>query len=200
MSDLALRAPPAFRLEQLAVVLFLFAALLAFSIFYALTQADPTFFRTHALAWSSAILVTPALYIFVRQYGRGRLGHWWRLFWTAAWAMIAIHFVWGLGFEHFWKPLTVFERQGFFVAFPIFLLEAVWVVDILLSWIRMDWARAGGVYKYWQAFVWLLVFLNFFIALVIFRNDTPSLIIGLIQAAAIALAFVMRWVEREQSR
>ncbi|MGY9055556.1 MAG: hypothetical protein ACKVGZ_08135, partial [Alphaproteobacteria bacterium] len=136
--------PPPFKLEQLSFSLLAFSGLLAFSILFALTQPDETFFRTHATAWSSALLVTPALYIFIRT----SLTHWWRLFWTFAWAMIAIHLIWGLGLEHFWKPLSVFERQGFLIAFPIFFLQAVWLLDIAMTWTRFDWARPQGVFKY----------------------------------------------------
>ena len=199
MADLNTRPPPPYRREQFAISFLAFSLLFAFSILFALAQPDPTFFRTHALAWSSALLVTPALYIFVRRYGRAPLTHWWRLFWTFAWAMIAVHLIWGLGLEHDWRPLTVFERQGFFVAFPIFLLQGLWLIDIAMSWTRIDWAWSTGVYKYWQGFMAVFVFANFFVAMVIFRNDTESLVIGLLQTAVVIGAFLLRWNEREQS-
>ena len=181
MADLNTRPPPPYRREQFAISFLAFSLLFAFSILFALAQPDPTFFRTHALAWSSALLVTPALYIFVRRYGRAPLTHWWRLFWTFAWAMIAVHLIWGLGLEHDWRPLTVFERQGFFVAFPIFLLQGLWLIDIAMSWTRIDWAWSTGVYKYWQGFM------------------AVSLVIGLLQTAVVIGAFLLRWNEREQS-
>ena len=54
-------------------------------VFAALASDNADFFRTHATAWTSALLAAPAFYIFARHFGRAGLGHWWRLFWTFGW-------------------------------------------------------------------------------------------------------------------
>lgn len=199
MANLNTQPPPPFQREHLAISLLAFSLLFALSILFGLTQPDITFFRTHAFAWSSALLVTPALYIFVRYSGMTPLTHWWRLFWSFAWVMIVMHLIWGLGLEHDWQPLTVFERQGFWEAFPIFVLQVFWLLDMAMSWTRLDWAWATGVYKLWQTFMALFVFLNFFVSLVVFRNDMESLAIGLAMTAVVAAAALLRWNEREQT-
>lgn len=166
---------------------------LALVMFGGYFAGNSDFFRTHATAWTSAILTTPALCIFVVHFRREGLGDWWRLFWMLGWTMIVIHFYFGLGVMHFWNPISVFERQGFLVAGPIFLLQGVWLVDILLTFLRRDWRRAQKVYAVWQLFVWLIAYANFFVSLVVFRNDTESLVIGLAMSAAVIISMMHRF-------
>jgi hypothetical protein len=142
--------PTACRVEPRVLTLFLFSAAAAFVVFGGLASDNADFFRTHATAWTSALLATPAFFIFARHFGRAGLGQWWRLFWTFGWLMIVIHFYFGLGIMHFWDPISVFQRQGFAIAAPIFLLQITWLIDIGLAFIRRDWRRAAGWYKWWQ--------------------------------------------------
>ncbi len=188
---------PVYRPDQFALTLFLFSVSGAFVVFAALASDNTDFFRTHATAWTSALLAAPAFYIFARHFGRAGLGHWWRLFWTFGWLMIVIHFVFGLGVMHFWDPISVFQRQGFAVAAPIFLLEVTWFIDIVLAYVRRDWALSTGWYKWWQLAAYLIAFLNFFVSLIIFQNDIESLIIGIVLTLCVGSALVLRWSARE---
>ena len=190
-------ARAAYRPEHLALTLTLFAASVAFVVFGGLASDNADFFRTHATAWTSALLAMPAFFIFARHFQRGGLGHWWRLFWTFGWLMIVIHFYFGLGVMHFWNPVSVFQRQGFALAGPIFLLQVTWLIDIVLAFARRDWSHAIGWYKWWQLVAYLIAFLNFFVSLVIFRNDFESLVVGVVMTIAVVLALLLRWSERE---
>ncbi|SMF51386.1 hypothetical protein SAMN06265365_11794 [Tistlia consotensis] len=185
------------RLEAVSVTLLLLAVGFALAMFGGLVAGDADFFRAHASAWVSALLATPALSVFVRRFGRAPLGDWWRLFWSAGWVMMAVHLWWGLGALHQWDAASVFQRQGFLVAAPIFLIQAIWPLDVALAWTRRDWARAAGGYRWWQALAGLAVFLTFFVSLVVFRNDLESLVLGLVQAAAVLLAGLLRKLDRE---
>lgn len=180
--------------DAFAWTLFLFGIFAAFVVFGGLVSSNADFFRTHATAWSAALLATPAFYIFARHFQRAGLGTWWRLFWTYGWLMIVIHFYFGLGIMHFWNPVSVFERQGFWIAAPIFLLEVTWLIDIALAHIRSDWRHASGVYKWWQVLAYLIAFGNFFVSLIVFRNDIESVVVGTIMIAAVALGLAQRWL------
>jgi hypothetical protein len=157
------------------------------------------FFRAHATAWGAALLSLPALCLFVTRAGRRPLGHGWRLWWTAAWALVVIHLWWGLGRLHGWDVVSVFERQGLLIAVPIFVLEIVWLIDILLAWTRRDWQEARGWYLRWQWFAWAIAAANFFVSLMVFQNSGTSLVFGAIFSLALGLAILGRlatWEER----
>ncbi|NKB49155.1 MAG: hypothetical protein GKS02_07300 [Alphaproteobacteria bacterium] len=203
MSDTAVstdgNADPAHRPEQIILTLLLFSGSAAFAVFGALATDNVDFFRTHATAWTSALLATPAFYIFARHFARAGLNHWWRLFWTFGWLMIVIHFYFGLGIMHFWDPVSVFQRQGFAVAGPIFLLQVTWLIDIGLAFIRRDWRFSTGWYKWWQLVAYLIAFLNFFVSLLVFQNDIQSLVIGILMTLVVVAALVQRWSDGEHA-
>ncbi|RMF34949.1 MAG: hypothetical protein D6754_14105, partial [Alphaproteobacteria bacterium] len=146
-----------------------------------------------------ALLAVPALALFAIRAGRQPLGQAWRLWWTAGWVLIVLHLYWGLGRLHHWDPISVFERQGFRVAAPIFVLEVVWLVDVVLAWTRRDWSHAAGGYLLWQWLAWLIAVANFAVSLLVFRNDPASLWIGVLMAAALGLAVLRRLVEGERA-
>ena len=139
--------------------------------------------------WSSVTLTAAegsyanASTIFTRRFGRTPLGNWWRLFWSFGWLMMVVHLFWGLGSLHQWDVVSVFVRQSFEVAASIFLVQALWPVAVILAWTRPDWPLATGWYRWWLTLVTLGVFLTFFVSLVVFRNDSESVAVGLIQAA-----------------
>src|SRR5262249_22445234 len=64
-----------------------FSLLFAASMLGGLASDDLDFLRTHATAWSMALLATPAMYLFVSRWRRETLDDWWRLFWTFGWLM-----------------------------------------------------------------------------------------------------------------
>ena len=97
-------------LGQVAITLTAFALLLVFAIFWPLASDNLVFKRTHATAWAMTLLATPAFYVFAKTYGREPLTNWWRLSWTAGWAMSFVHFYFGLFGLHAGDPVSVFER------------------------------------------------------------------------------------------
>lgn len=80
MSDIAASdsgiLPPAYRPDQFVLTFLLFSGSAAFGVFGALASDNTDFFRTHATAWTAALLATPAFFIFARHFGRAGLGHW----------------------------------------------------------------------------------------------------------------------------
>ncbi|MGB0851945.1 MAG: hypothetical protein ACPGSI_01530 [Pikeienuella sp.] len=185
------------RLSQLALILSAFALMFAVSMFWPLVTDNMMFERTHATAWAMTLLATPAFYIFARNYGDDLrpLTNWWRLTWTAGWVMSLIHLWFGLGEMHQWDALSVFTRQGFALAATIFGLILVWGIDVIYAWIRPDWAE-DDIWIRRIAFWWAL--LAFFVSTVIFNNDLPSLVVGLVMTGAIAVAVFQR-IDGQQS-
>jgi hypothetical protein len=154
-----------------------------------LGASDLDFVRAHATAWSMALLATPAMVLFVARYRRQPLGAWWLWFWTFGWLMNLVHFYFGLFRLHDGRPITVFERQGFLLAFTIFFFTALWGLDVIAAWWRPRWAPAYG---WLDSAAFLVGFVAFFISTVIFNNDQASLVVGLIMTVAVALALVRR--------
>ncbi len=177
---------------EIALPLAAFAVLFAAVVLGGPVASDPVMFRTHATAWAASILVLPALWLFLRDAGLRPLTQVWRVWWTAGWAMIAVHLFWGLGRMHDWDAGSVFERQGILIAAPIFVLEAVWLVDVILAWTRRDWAVASRSYLAWQWLAWWVAMLNFLVSLAVFQNDPMSTYLGALLVAALATALLAR--------
>lgn len=154
-------------------------------------------YRAHATAWTSALLSIPALALFLARAGARPLGQAWRLWWTLGWLLIFVHLWWGLGHLHSWDALSVFVRQGLWIAAPIFILELVWLIDVVLAWVRRDWAEARGWFLAWQWFAWAVAAANFFVSLVVFRNDLPSLVIGVLMTAVLVVVLLQRLARAE---
>ncbi len=167
-----------------------FALLLAASLLGSLATQDVEFRRTHATAWSMTLLVTPAMGVFLWRVGRRPLDDWWRLYWTFAWWMSVVHFYYGLYALHDGRAATVFQRQGFTLAFTIFFLVALWGVDLAFAWLRTNW-RTGDLWLRWLTFA--VAFVSFFISTVIFNNDVQSLLVGLVMTLTVAGTVVWRW-------
>jgi len=174
-----------------------FAVLLTASVFGGLASDSIDFFRTHATAWSMTLLAAPPMYVFVHGFRRRPLGPWWLWFWSFGWVTCVVHFYFGLFDLHDGRPLTVFERQGFGLAFSIFFFLAVWGLDVFAAFGRRlgpsGWAaRAVPEYGWANTFAFVVGFATFFISTVIFRNDLTSLVVGLIMTAAVAGGLVLR--------
>ncbi len=165
-----------------------FSLLLAAAVFGGLTSDSIDFFRTHATAWSMALLATPAMFIFVSHFRRAPLNEWWRMFWSFGWLMNLVHFYFGLFHLHDGQPLTVFERQGFVLAFSIFFFTGFWGLDVLLAWLR-----PRRPYGFLNTGAFVVGFLTFFISTVIFNNDTTSFIIGLVMTGAVVAGIIDRY-------
>jgi len=166
-----------------------FSLLLAASMLGGLASDDADFLRTHATAWSMALLATPPMYIFVSRYRRQPLDDWWRMFWSFGWLMNIVHFHFGLFHLHDGQPLTVFERQGFLLAFSIFFFTGLWGIDVVAAWVRPGWAPPYG---FLDSATFAVAFLTFFISTVIFNNDRTSLVVGLIMTFVVVAALARR--------
>ncbi len=176
-------------LTQISVSLAAFALLTAFAVFWPLLTANLIFERTHATAWAMTLLATPAFYIFARTYGRAPLTNWWRLFWTFGWIMALLHFWFGLFGMHAGDPISVFQRQGWVLAGTIFLLIALWGWDVVNAWVQPDWWEEDFLSRHLAFWVGLIAF---FVSTVLFNNDVPSLVTGLLMAAAVLLGAAQR--------
>lgn len=178
-------------IEQVAITLSLFTLMLVGAMFWPLVTDNLMFERTHATAWAMTLLATPAFYIFVRNYGveERPLTNWWRLSWTAGWVMSLVHFYFGLGEMHAWDACSVFTRQGFMLAFTIFGLIAVWGADVVMAWRSPGWAE-DDTHLTRIAFWW--GFVAVFVSTVVFMNDMPSLVVGLVMTGAILVAVFQR--------
>jgi hypothetical protein len=166
-----------------------FALLFAASMLGGLASDDLDFLRTHATAWSMALLATPAMYIFVARYRRQPLDDWWLMFWSFGWLMNLVHFYFGLFRLHDGQPLTVFERQGFLLAFSIFFFTGLWGIDVVAAWLRPRWAPPFGLL---DSATFVVGFLTLFISTVIFNNDRTSFVVGLIMTLAVVAGLVRR--------
>lgn len=178
---------------SLVVALGVFSLLLALSVFIGLTSDSAAFLRTHATAWSMVALATPPMTLYVVRFRRAPLDGWWRWLWTFGWLMNLVHFYFGLFHLHDGEAVTVFQRQGFFLAFSIFFFTGFWGIDVVAAWVRPDWRTR---YDRLNSAAWLVGFATFFISLVIFHNDQTSFHVGLAMCAAVAGGFMWRWWPR----
>lgn len=180
------------RARHLALPLLALCASLLFVLLGGFLAEHIALFRAHATAWTAALMTIPALALFLARAGARPLGQAWRLWWTGGWILIFIHLWWGLGLLHNWDVPSVFDRQGFLIAAPIFFLEGIWIIDIVLAWTHNGWSQARGWLLAWQWFAWLVAAANFFVSLVIFRNDLPSLVIGVFMTALLVIVLLRR--------
>lgn len=198
MTSLEQLSPATGPAPALVAALGAFSVLLAASMFGGLASGDIDFLRTHATAWSMTLLASPAMYLFVARFRRQPLNDWWRMFWTAGLCMNVVHFYFGLFHLHDGEPTTVFQRQGFMLAFSIFFFLGLWALDVLAAWIRVrrptSWiARRVPDYGWFNSFAFVVGFLTFFISTVIFRNDDNSLVVGLVMTGAVVGGLVHRF-------
>lgn len=178
------------RLSTAFVVSFaVFAVLVALSVFGGLASDSAAFFRAHATAWSMIALATPAMTLYVVRYRRHPLDGWWRWLWSLGWAMNLLHVYYGLFQLHDGQPLTVFQRQGFVLAFSIFFFTALWGIDVIVAWVRPGWQLR---YDWLNGLALVVGFATFFISTVIFQNDRTSLAVGLIMTLCVAGGLVSR--------
>jgi hypothetical protein len=185
------------RAADIALPLAVFAAAILVVVLGGLAARDVALYRAHSTALTSAVMTLPALWLFLLRAGRRPLGQAWRLWWTAGWLLIVIHLWWGLGVLHDWDVGSVFARQGFWIAGPIFLLEIVWTIDVILAWTRRDWAEARGGFLAWQWVVWAITAANYFVSLMIFRNDIESVWLGAALTAVLVFGLLRRLAEEE---
>jgi len=197
--EFASKSPPRLRPEQLALTLSLFAVLMAFATFYALTQPNPAYFRANAYGWGSALLAAPALFILIVRIGRAHLDHSWRLFWTAGWLMLAAHGWASLGLSHLWRPDLVAAEFGFWGALAFWGVEIVWLIDLFAAWTRLDWARTGSIYAGWQVFAAAVVFLGHLAALLTV-GGALALAVAIVLIAAVTIGSLIRLHLWEQGR
>jgi hypothetical protein len=174
-----------------------FALLFAASMFGGVASGDIDFIRTHGTAWSMTLLASPAMYLFVVRFRRAELNGWWLCFWGLGWLTNLIHFYFGLFHLHDGEPQTVFERQGFLLAFSIFFFTGLWGLDVVAALLRIlrpqSWvARVAPEFGWLDCVASGVGFLTFFISTVLFRNDETSLVVGLIMTAAVAVALFRR--------
>ncbi len=197
MAHLHPEPAPRLRPYHVAFTLLPFAALVAFAVFYALAQPNPNVFRTNAYAWGASVLAAPPLFLLVRRLGRQVLGQWWRLFWSFALILLLAHNIASLGWQHLWRPDLIAAEFGLFSAVMFWGLPAVWLVDVLMAWNRLDWARAEGGYAWWQGLVGTCVFFSFAPVLLAGGNIVSQALGGLL-VLAVAGALLLRWYDGEE--
>jgi|GEM_PF-5568594 len=196
-----LQTEPAPRLQpyHVAFTLLPFAAVVAFAVFYALSQPNAEFYRTNAYSWGAAVMIAPALFLMARRLGRRALNHWWRLFWSFGLILLLTHDIEILGWQHLWRPDLVAAQFGLIGAVILWGLEAVWVIDVLMAWNRLDWARAEGRYAWWQGCVSGYVFLAFVFVLFRVGQDMESHALGAVLLLAMGLGLGLRCYDREEA-
>lgn len=199
MAHLGTQPAPPLRPGHVAFTLLPFGLVFAFAVFYALSQPNPAAFRANAYAWGAAVMVLPALFLLARRLGRRVLNHWWRLFWTFGLLLLLAHDIALRGWQHLWRPDLVAAEFGLAGAALLWGLEAVWAIDVLMAWNRLDWAQAEGGYAVWQGFVGAFVFLSFAVALLTGGQQTIGLALGVLLVVAVAAALLLRWYDREET-
>jgi hypothetical protein len=185
------------------VALFCFSVLLTTSLLGGLASDSIAFFRTHATAWSMTLMASVAMYFFVSRFRRGSPGPWWLAFCLFGWFINVVHFYYGLFHLHDGEPVTVFQRQGFLLAFSIFFFLAVWGLDAIAAVTRSvqpsGWvARVAPPYGWFDIFAFLVGFVTFFISTVIFQNDATSFWVGLVMTGAVIAGVIVRMLPRHE--
>lgn len=199
MAHLHTEPAPPMRACDVVLTLLPFALLVAAAVFYALTQPNADYFRTNAYAWGSAVLVIPAVYVMARRLGRRVLSQWWRLLWSFALVLLLMHNVTSLGWSHFWRPDLLAAQFGLLGALVLWGLAIAWIADVLMAWNRLDWARAEGLYAWFQGCVAALVVISFAIVLLVVGTEMVSQILGAALLIGTATALLLRWNDGEEA-
>lgn len=178
-------------LHQLAASFCLFALLFAVSVFGGFLQTElgsVEIARSVHFIWTSLILVTPALMLYVWQVGRQPLGNTWRLLWTFSFLLYLGHFYYSYFIIFQADFFMVLEEQTVVIGLANFILTLVWLVDVVLSWL----IRTYHVFVFrlrLLAHIWVAV--SFYVAAIVFSSGTVQFI-AMISAALVVSLLIWR--------
>lgn len=91
--------------------------------------------RTFFTAWSTMLVLLPAVVTFWRRRQAARAAAVWRVYWTMGYVAYAIHLVWAVGL-FFRFDLTRMLHSPEFVTVPRLgmVVTVWWGIDVLLAW------------------------------------------------------------------
>jgi hypothetical protein len=143
-----------------------------------------TYARAEWTARLSLVLAAPAIVLYALP---GRLGPWWRAFWTAGMLAYLLHFWWAV-FGVFQGDVgVIYERQGF-VAVTNALLTVLWIADVVVAWVR-PWSPALWAVIL-RTVTWALVAVSFFLAAAVFRDEMLPKVLGILLAVGVVVAWL----------
>ena len=162
---------------------------LAFTL-VSLGADNVSYARTEWTARLALILAMPAIVLYALP---GRLGPWWRAFWTAAMLSYLMHFWWAVARVFQSDVGVIWDRQGF-VAVVNALLTLLWIADVVVGWTV---ARQTALWVLILRFVtWAIVTVSFFLASAVFRDETLPRALGGLLAVAVVAALLSRKMAR----
>ena len=151
--------------------------------------------RTFHTAWSTMLVLLPAVVTFWRRGSSARAAAVWRVYWTLGYVAYAIHLVWAVGL-FFRFDLTRMVNSPEFVTLPRLgmVVTVWWGVDVALAWrspAEPGWVRA-------QRIVIHILIVGLFIAGSLLEGSyAVSRGMGLLLAAGVVAGIVGRlWFNR----
>ena len=156
---------------------------------------DEVLQRTFHTAWSTMLVLLPAVVTFWRRGSSARAAAVWRVYWTLGYVAYAIHLVWAVGL-FFRFDLTRMVNSPEFVTLPRLgmVVTVWWGVDVALAWrspAEPGWVRA-------QRIVIHILIVGLFIAGSLLEGSyAVSRGMGLLLAAGVVAGIVGRlWFNR----
>lgn len=162
---------------------------LAFTL-VSLGADNVSYARAEWTARLALVLATPAIVLYALP---GRLGPWWRAFWSAAMLAYLMHFWWAVMRVFHGDVGVIWDRQGF-VAVTNGLLTLLWIADVVVAWTV---AQQTALWVLILRFVtWTVVTVSFFLAAAVFREETLPRVLGGLLAVAVVAALLSRKLAR----
>jgi hypothetical protein len=186
--------PPAdVSLPQFTAVFVTFGALAMFALLQPELTQNLTIGRTKATIWVTSIMLIPALVLYPFRTLSGRVANVSHLCWTFAYLLFLLHAYWAV-FVIFDGVVDTVRQMGLLISSVNYVLVLWWGLDVVLLWTVRSTSPAAARF---QTGTRAFTFLVFAITLIVLREG-PVRILGIVFAAAVILALLLRLWARER--
>jgi len=151
---------------------------------------DEVLQRTFHTAWSTMLVLLPAVVMFWRRRISARAAMVWRVYWTLGYVAYAIHLVWAVGL-FFRFDLARMLNSPEFVTLPRLgmVVTVWWGIDVALAWrspAEPGWLQAQ------RTIIHLLVAGLFIAGSLVEGSYAVSRVLGVLMAAGVVAGIVAR--------
>jgi hypothetical protein len=187
--------PPAdISLPQFTAAFVTFGVLAVFALLWPELGQDLSLGRTKATIWVTSVMLIPAFVLYPFATLSARIANLAHLCWTFAYLLFLLHAYWAV-FVIFDGVVDTFRQMGPLISSVNYLLVLWWGLDVVLLWTVRGKSPAAARF---QIAIRGFTFLVFAITLIVLREG-PIRIFGIVFAAAVILALLVRlWVRERQ--
>jgi hypothetical protein len=160
---------------------------------------DEVLQRTFHTAWSTMLVLLPAVVMFWRRRISARAAAVWRVYWTLGYVAYAIHLVWAVGLFFRFDLARMLNSPEFVTVPRLGMVVTVWWgIDVVLAWrspTEPRWLQAQRIVIY-------ILIVGLFIAGSLLEGSyAVSRVLGVLLAAGVVTGIVTRlWQNRAATR